>query len=206
MANETLIEVASKYAGKQETFGRNDGPNIRAWKTLLGPGVAGAIGIPWCAIFVAAMLMLRNGLNRRQLVAKLGFRPGSTFLESCDSWVGEIIAHDASCRASGRPDDCYIVQVPQPGDIAFLMERDARGAYSKTKAHHVFIVTEARPNCALRTIEGNTVPGCAESKLSREGDGVYHRFRGIENIGERYIFARFPSSLTGVSSERTSDA
>lgn len=203
--NDNIVQVASRYLGKQETFGRNDGPNIRAWKTLLGPGVAGAIGIPWCAIFVAAMLMLRNGLNRRQLVAKLGFRPGGTFLESCDSWVGEIIAHDASCRASGRPDDCYIVQVPQPGDIAFLMERDARGAYSKTKAHHVFIVTEARPNCALRTIEGNTVPGGAESKLSREGDGVYHRFRGIENIGERYIFARFPSSLTGVSSERAPD-
>lgn len=197
--NDNLIQVAARYIGKQETFGRNDGPNIRVWKALLGSGVAQAVGIPWCAVFLSAVLMLRNGLNRRQLVAKLGFRPGQTWFESCDSWVGEIIAHDASCRTAGRPDDCYIVQVPQPGDIAFLMERDDHGIYSKTKAHHVAIVTEALPNHALRTIEGNTVPGGADSVASREGDGVYTRFRGIENMRERYLFARFPSTLTGVN-------
>lgn len=194
---ESILRVAAKYVGKQETDGRNDGPQIRAWKALLGPGVAGAKGIPWCAIFVAAVLMLRNGMTRRQLVAKLGFRPGKTFLESCDSWVSEILAHDENCRLKGRPDDCYVVTSPRAGDIGFIMERDASGRYSKTKAHHVFIVAAAPAGWLLETIEGNTVPGGAEGKLSREGDGVYERYRGVENMGEMYLFARFPSSLTG---------
>lgn len=195
---ETILQVAAKYVGKQETYGRNDGPNIRAWKALLGPGVSGAKGIPWCAIFLAAVLMLRNNMTRRQLVAKLGFRPGKTFLESCDSWVGEILAYDENCRLKGRPDDCYVVTDPRPGDIGFIMERDADGGYSATKAHHVFIVSAAPPGYLLETIEGNTVPGGAEGKLSREGDGVYERYRGTENIDERYLFARFSSSLTGL--------
>ena len=103
MAGETIIDVASRYEGKQETFGANDGPNIRIWKQELGPGVAQAVGIPWCGIFVANVFMMRNRLNRKQLCSKLGFRPSVTYFESCDSWASEIISLNASLLGRSLP-------------------------------------------------------------------------------------------------------
>lgn len=194
---ETLVDRARLYLGKQESFGPNDGPNIRVWKGRLGPGVAQAANVFWCSVYIFNMLMERNGLNRKQLIAKLGFRPGMTYPESCDSLLAECVA--VQVKGLGLPrsnEDIRIVSDPKAGDIGFMMKKLPDGTYSKTDARHIFIVTGAASGGLVPTVEGNTTPGMVEGEASRNGDGVYERFRSIVPKG-RCIFVRFPSNLTG---------
>ena len=46
-------------------------------------------------------LDLLRELSRKQLVAKLGFRPGSTYLETCDSWLAEAGARGTRRTSRG---------------------------------------------------------------------------------------------------------
>lgn len=171
-------------------MGRNDGPNIRIWKAMLGPGVSGAAGIPWCAVFVAAKLMERNRLNRKQLVAKLGFRPGSTYLESCDSWLAE-----AALRAD-QISGARLVDAPRAGDLFLLMAHSARTGYSDRDAIHIGFVASTVTEGRISTIEGNTSPGLVEGASSREGQGAYERSRLVQP--GRLKFIRLPVELTGI--------
>lgn len=196
---ETIVDRARLYIGKQETLGPNDGPNIRIWKALLGPGVANAVNVFWCSVFVFAMFLERNGLSRKQLVAKLGFRPDKTFPESCDSLLAEC--HAVQIKGLGLPrtsEDIRIVSSEhvRAGDVGFMMKKLPDGTYSKTDARHIYIVTGPPSGGLVPTIEGNTTPGMIEGEASRNGDGTYERFRSIVPKG-RTIFVRFPSSLTG---------
>lgn len=201
MSGETLVARASLYLGKQETFGINDGPNIRRWKAALGPGVASAARIPWCGIFVFNMLLERNGIDRRHLVAALGFRPGHFFPESCDSWVVEImaLAQRGSPPVPGQAiaalAPVVFVTDPRPGDLFFMMVQESDGTFSKTDAHHTGICTGFMAALIVPTIEGNTVSGSGDGQISREGDGVYRRTR-TQSPG-KLLFARLPVSLTG---------
>lgn len=185
----SILDVARLNLGPQETLGRNDGPNIRMWKAMLGPGVAGAPGIPWCAVFVSAKLMERNKLNRKQLISKLGFRPGSTYLESCDSWLAE-----ASARA-GAPGGAVLVDVPRAGDL-FLLMAHSRAGYSSKDAIHIGFVASTVTEGRISTVEGNTSPGLVEGAASREGQGAYERSRLVEP--GRLKFIRLPVELTGI--------
>lgn len=194
---ETLVDRARLYLGKQETDGPNDGPNIRIWKGRLGPGVANAPNVLWCSVFVFNMLMERNGLNRKQLVAALGFTPGATYPESCDSFLSQLRA--AHVRALNLPrsnEQVRLVSDPMPGDIGFMMAKNLDGTYSETDARHVYIVTGKPVGNVVPTVEGNTVPGTVEGNASRNGDGVYDRWRSIIPK-PRNKFYRLPSSLTG---------
>lgn len=194
---ETIVDRARLYLGKQETLGPNDGPNIRIWKALLGPGVANAVNVFWCSVFVFGILMERNGLTRKQLIAKLGFRPGQTFPESCDSFLAELrAAHVKTLGLPKTPESIRLVSEPRAGDIGFMMAKKADGTYSETDARHIFIVTGPAVNGLVPTIEGNTIPGMIEGNASRNGDGVYERFRSIVPK-ERCKFYRIHSSLTG---------
>lgn len=199
MHNESLIQRARIYLGNQETFGSNDGPNIRRWKAALGSGVAKAPGIPWCSIFVSNVLMERNGLDRKGLVAALGFRPGSTFLESCDTWIAEVaaLAHaNGDSREAllkrGLP---FFVDTPRANDLVLLMKPVIAG-FSKTDAHHIAIARGITDNQGIiPTIEGNTVPE-GGGAVSREGTSVCERGRNFLPLG-RLRFIRLPDSLTG---------
>lgn len=186
--NDNIVQVASRYLGKHETYGKNDGPEIRKWKAMLGAGVVAAPRIPWCGIYLAAMLMIRNDMNRRQLVAALRFRPGSTFFESTDSWVAEF-------RAAGYE---LFLDDPRPGDLFFRMKRLPDGSFSRSDADHCGIVSGRIQAGSFRTIEGNTTPGTTEGASSREGDGAYSRSRIY--VRGRYLFARLLSKLTGFAS------
>ena len=186
----TILDVARLHLGPQETLGRNDGLNIRVWKTMLGPGVAGAAGIPWCAVFVAAKLMERNKLSRKQLVAKLGFRPGSTYLESCDSWLAEAGARGDQLGGA------RLVDAPRPGDLFLLMAHSQRTGYSQRDAIHIGFVASVVTEGRIATIEGNTSPGLVEGASSRDGQGAYERSRLVD-VG-RLKFIRLPVELTGL--------
>lgn len=194
---ETFWERAQLYVGKQETFGSNDGPNIRRWKAMLGSGVVAARGIPWCAIFGTAMLMERNGLNRRGLLDALHFRPGSTYFESCDSWVAEVEFLSKQPKQSGVEYPCFVdLDDVRPGDIVLLMKRNLDGSWSKTDAHHYAICRQKPLDLSIPTVEGNTVPGTGSDRASREGDGVYDRFR-VRSLDAAYRIIRLPVELTG---------
>ena len=201
MPLETVISRASLYLGKQETLGPNDGPNIRRWKAELGPAISAAVAIPWCGIFVFNMLLERNGLDRRHLVAALGFRPGSFYPESCNSWLEETqaLAQRGMPPAPGVPipalSPVTLVTEPRPCDLFLLAAPVPGGGYSRTHVHHVGFVTAPIDSGAFSTIEGNTVPGTVEGPASREGDGVYRRSRTVEP--GKLFFLRLPATLTG---------
>lgn len=201
---ETLVDRAVIYLGRQEVYGPNDGPNIRRWKQAMGPGLPIAAPLPWCGIFVFNMMLERNKIERRHLVAALGFRPGSFFPESCTSWHDEVVAlqHRAAPFVPGQLVPALaptvFVDDPRPGDIFLLAKRLPDGSYSATEFEHMGICTaswgEAVPR-SVRTIEGNTVSGDATDHASREGNGTYRRQRFQEPGKLRFI--RPPVSLTG---------
>lgn len=208
MPAETLIERAVLYLGKQETLGSNDGPNIRRWKSEMGAGVASAGPIPWCGIFVFNMLLERNGIDRRHLVAALGFRPGSFYPESCNSWADETQALALRGRppASGGPIPALApvvaVDDPRPNDLFLLAVPAFGGGYLANRFHHVGIITskiytsvDVEGQTMFSTVEGNTVPGGVEGPASREGDGVYRRTRTV--APGKLLFLRLPAALTG---------
>lgn len=194
LEKDLSIDFASyceRFVGKQETIGRNDGPNIRVWKHLLGPGVEQAKGIPWCAIFVAGNLMLRNGLDRRGLLAALGWPAKQpAYLESCDWWLAAAL--------SGRIPGIELVDEPARNDVCLMLARRADGSYSRTDARHIYICRGSANthDDTISTIEGNTVPGFVEGTQSREGVGAYARFRSFEP--GRQVAFRLPSSLVEV--------
>lgn len=206
MPAETIIERASLYLGKQETLGSNDGPNIRRWKSEMGPGISAAGPIPWCAIFVFNMLMERNGIDRRHLVAALGFRPGSFYPESCDSWLDETkaLAQRGMPPVPGQPIPALapvtVVTDPRPGDLLLLAVPAFGGGYMVNKVHHIgfcasTVLTDPGAGSIINTVEGNTVAGNVEGPVSREGDGVYRRTRSL--APGKLLFLRLPVSLTG---------
>jgi hypothetical protein len=206
MPAETLIERAALYLGKQEILGSNDGPNIRRWKSEMGAGVASAGPIPWCGIFVFNMLMERNGIDRRHLVAALGFRPGSFYPESCDSWLEETkaLAQRGMPPVPGQPIPALapvtLVTEPRACDLLLLAVPVLGGGYQPNKVHHIgfctsSILTDPGAGSVLSTIEGNTVPGGVEGPASREGDGVYRRTRTV--APGKLLFLRLPAALTG---------
>ena len=186
-----LASYAELFIGKKEDFGRNDGPEIREWKRLLGPGVESAKGIAWCAIYVTAMVMLRNGLNRAQLLDALGWpRKKPAYFESCDWWL--------SAGLSNSVPGIQVVDEPARNDIGLLHARRADGSYIPTDARHIWIyrgVVNPHDD-TVPTIEGNTVPGFVEGSISREGVGVYSRFRSHE--AKRQTSLRLLPSLVEV--------
>lgn len=187
--SKTLIEVADAYIGKRETDGPNDGPEIRRWKLEMSRYISECAGIPWCGIFVAAMLMERNHLSRTKLIEALGFDPRVAFLESCDSWLLN------SMKAK------LLVDAPVPGDLFLVMaplKRTPSGTiYSNSDALHIGICTSRLEEGNLvQTIEGNTTPGTVEGKRSHNGDGVYRRTRLFQP--GRLKFIRLPARLTGL--------
>jgi len=201
---ETLIERAAIYLGRQEVFGPNDGPNIRRWKQAMGPGLPVSAPLPWRGIFPFNMLLERNKIERRYLVAALGFRPGKFFPESCTSWLEEVL----DLQKRGMPPvlgeaipalaPTILVEDPRPNDIFLLAKRLPDGTYSATEMEHMGICTSLWLPTSPRlvgTIEGNTVSGEASDCASREGNGVYRRQR--VGASGKLRFIRPPVSLTG---------
>ena len=188
-----LASYAELFIGKKENLGRNDGPEIREWKRLLGPGVEQAKGIAWCAIYVFGTLMQRNGLtDRGELLDALGWpRKKPAYLESCD-WILQ------AAMSNGVP-GLQLVDAPDRNDLGLLMARRANGSYSKTDARHVYICRGPidQADDLVPTVEGNTMPGLVEGAQSREGQGVYARFRSVEP--GRQVFVRLPNPLVEVS-------
>ena len=183
-----IIEYGSQFIGHHETDGKNAGPLIDKWKKLLGPGVASAKGISWCAVYVSAMLMERNGLDRKGLIKAISFPPGVVYLEACDAWLW--------AAQTGKVPGLKIVTDPRPGDIFLMMAKDKSGKYSTKDAHHIGFVSAKVDHMTIATLEGNTVPGFVEGATSRNGGGTWARSRSLTT--GRMVFLRLSSNLTGL--------
>lgn len=175
-----VIEYASAFTGKQETEGPNIGPRLTKWKKeVFGPN--SSVGaVPWCGIFVFAMLMGYSKKTRKEVITKLGFDPKTFFPESTDSWL-------AQGKRSAR-----LTTEPKAGDIFLWMVPTSKG-FSATDAHHVgFVAADFTPKegQVFTTLEGNTT-AVGSSITSREGDGVYKKTRTYK--AGAFLFLSIPA-------------
>lgn len=188
MPRETLPSRAALYLGFQESYGPCDGPNIRRWRSMLGSGSVASFRSPWHSIFVFAMLMERNGLQRGvDLASQLGFDLPHFFPGSPSSWVQQV------AEGCSR---CSWVEIPRAGDLLILMQKEPGGYFSSKKADSILIsrgTVDAGSNCP--TIEGGTLSD-RPSGSSREGASVCERIRTLAPKG-RVRILRLPSYLTG---------
>lgn len=153
------------------------------WKSEVSEGLT-KLPIPWCACFGFAMIREMTGLDKADIAKVLGFDAATWYPESTRSWLAQ--ARQAK-RAAAQP---------KFGDLFLLMKPDGKGGYLKNEPHHLGIfAAEALPAPGLQfaTVEGNTVAGSASGPASREGDGVYARFR--HNIEGAFTWISMPSIL-----------
>ena len=121
-----LLDTAKSYVGIMEATGRNDGPEVERFLSLVGFDA----GVPWCAAFTS-YIYWSNGLEN----------PMSAW---SPTWG---LRKDVIWQA-GQPIRAAMVKV-RPGD-AFTIYYS-----SKQRIGHVGLVYYATPEY-LYTIEGNT--------------------------------------------------
>ena len=179
-----LVEFAKQFEGRQETAGPNRGPLVDKWKSEVSAGLT-HLPIPWCACFGFAMIHELTGLDKKGIAEALGFDAATWYPESTRSWLAQ--ARQAK-RAAAQP---------KFGDLFLLMKPDGKGGYLANEPHHLGIFAASAlpaPGQPFSTVEGNTVPGGVSGPASREGDGVYARFR--HNVAGAFTWISLPSPLT----------
>jgi hypothetical protein len=159
---DTLIRYANHEVGVHETGGNNCGPRIREYqaKTSEPPGAW-----PWCAAFICFVFW--ETLQCPEVIEELGlsadqtehWRPKTALAYGFEDWAKEK----------------HILVLPEtaiakPGDIV-----------TYDFSHVGLVVDNQQPGVSIRTIEGNT-----NKAGSREGDGVYNKFRD-QHLVRRFI-------------------
>ena len=149
------LDVAAKYLGKQETTGNNCGPLIDTWcKKLNCP-----TGIFWCGIFVSNVLMEAYNLaDKSSLRKSLGYE-SPFYADAADDWY----------KQAGKIGKCQ--NDPQAGDLFVILDQNGKAEHIGFCASSIVSVDGT---FGVHTIEGNTNSGG-----SRNGDGVYRRFRPV---------------------------
>lgn len=178
-----IIDTAKLHLGLQETAGPNRGPLLDTWKATVAEGLR-SMPIPWCGVFLFAMIHERTGMDRKQIASALGFGK-DWWPESADSWL-------AQAAKAGR-----LTVKPRRGDVFCLM-RLGKAGYSTADAVHVGFYEGGAlvTGKAFSTVEGNTVGGSADGAASREGTSVATRSR-IYKPGA-FKFISLPECLSGV--------
>lgn len=178
-----IIAYASTYIGKKETKGSNLGPQLTTWgKAVFGPNYFPQ-PLPWCGIFVFAMLMEFNMMTRAEVTKALGFP--LFYPEGATSWLLTAKAAKA------------VTTTPKLGDIFLWMKPKANGVgYQESSAHHVGFVAQdgfklvaGKP---FKTLEGNTTEA-GTGLASREGTSVAAKSR-VWQPGA-FTFVSIPKAL-----------
>lgn len=168
MSNQNLVDIALKEVGVREIpINSNRGPRVEEFQKYVG---AWLVGGAWCAAFVAWVFgQAYPGANPagRQSSAIMGF------------WT----------RNAGRVDFLRFTpadvkagkQKIEAGDLFVLCSDPAKVALvqvGRVKAHtgHVGICD----GVMLTTTKFGTVEGNTNEAGSREGGGVYHRSRSLD--------------------------
>jgi hypothetical protein len=166
--NQTVVDVALKEVGVREVpLNSNRGPRVEVYQKYVG---AWLIGGPWCAAFASwcfAQAFPAANPAGKQSAAIMGF------------WARN---KDRADFVRFTPADVKAGKFKiEPGDL-FVMCSDAAKVpqvqADKIKGHtgHVGIC-DGKMSSATKfgTVEGNTNAGG-----SREGGGVYHRSRSLD--------------------------
>lgn len=177
-----IIDYASAYIGNKETKGSNLGPQLTTWgKAVFGPNYVPA-ALPWCGIFVFAMLMEFNKMDRKAVTKALGFP--LFYPEGATSWLLTAIASKA------------VTTTPKRGDVFLWMKPNPKGGYQTQGAHHVGFVAQDgfKPTAgkSFRTLEGNTTE-VGTGLASREGTSVAAKSR-VWQPGA-FTFVSIPKAL-----------
>lgn len=153
---QIFVSIARAEVGTRETS-RNQGPGIaKYWEdTTYKDGYKNRE--PYCAAFVCWVIAeaIRRGHG-------VGPSPSSAAVRHIVSWARKLGNGTVVFRPTSS------TYKPQPGDLIYW----AFGG--KAQPNHIGFVAEADGTSRVKTIEANTNPAG-----SREGDGVYERYRSL---------------------------
>lgn len=168
MSNQNLVDIALKEVGVREVpINSNRGPRVEEFQKYVG---AWLVGGAWCAAFVSWCFgQVYPGANPagKQSSAIMGFWTRNKGRE-------DFVRFSPADVKSGK----YKIE---PGDLFVLCSDPAKVPQVQVgtvKAHtgHVGICTgEMLSATKFSTVEGNT-----NEAGSREGGGVYHRSRTLD--------------------------
>jgi hypothetical protein len=153
---EKALVLASKYDAVREDKGRpNRGTQIDIWQRLIN----GQVGQPWCAIFVAAML-LEAGVKRQKLPEN----------------AAAVYSFYKQAKAKGA-----LKPEPARGRLGFWLNKSPRSGW--WQGHIFFCASGYDAQNRFRTWEGNT-----DEAGSREGVQVEPRVRSKKSMESNAIY------------------
>jgi hypothetical protein len=160
MIASNLISIASAEIGVTEVAGTNCGPRVNEYKGAT-VGLDPSIGWPWCAAFVCWCV--------REAMKTGGpytfHRPTTAGAFAFEAWS---LAQDNSTQTKKNPRASDIA----PGDIVIF------------RFSHIGIATsKADTDGDFKTVEGNT-----DKEGSREGGGVFAKWRNVSQVKTRIRF------------------
>ena len=156
---ERLVELAKKEVGVEEIGGTNCGPRVNEYKA--------ATWLPykeswaWCAAFIDWLVMTAMEESGKKYTFK---RPRTAGAWDLENWS---MKQDGSTWTKLNPQAGDIA----PGDIVIFT------------FPHVGLAIDAPAKGLVATIEGNT-----DGNGSRDGGGVWRKFRKISQIRSRIRF------------------
>lgn len=158
---DAIVQIATKEIGVEEIDATNCGPRVNQYKaaTNLPP----AEPWPWCAAFICWLV--------REAMAATGIKETPTFKRPTTAGA---YALEAWSRAQDK--STWTLKTPgrdiEPGDIIVF-----------TFSHCGVAVSAPDETGHFRTIEGNT-----DTAGSREGGGVFKRWRRTTQVRARIRF------------------
>ena len=158
---ETLIATAQDEVGVEEIDGTNCGPRVNEYKAATW--LPADKPWPWCAAFICWVVM--EAMRKTSIHETNTFkRPRTAGAWDFENWSR---AQDTTTwtRKPHRGDI-------QPGDIVIFRF-----------SHIALAISAPDKNGHVRTIEGNT-----DAAGSREGGGVFRKFRRSDQIRSRIRF------------------
>ena len=156
---ERLVELAKKEVGVEEIGGTNCGPRVNEYKA--------ATWLPceeswaWCAAFIDWLVMTAMEESGKKYTFK---RPRTAGAWDLENWS---MKQDGSTWTKLNPQAGDIA----PGDIVIFT------------FPHVGLAIDSPAKGLVATIEGNT-----DGNGSRDGGGVWRKFRKISQIRSRIRF------------------
>jgi hypothetical protein len=158
---QRLVELAKKEVGVEEIGGTNCGPRVNEYKAATWLPLDQAW--PWCAAFIDWLVM--RAMEEEESGRKFTFeRPRTAGAWDLENW---------SMKQDGST---WTKLNPQAGDIA-------AGDIVIFTFSHVGLAIDSPAKGLVATIEGNT-----DGVGSREGGGVWRKFRKISQIRSRIRF------------------
>ena len=151
-----LVELAKKEVGVKEIGGTNCGPRVNQYKAATW--LPADQPWPWCAAFIDWLVMRAMEDSGKEFTFQ---RPRTAGAWDLENWS---MKQDGSTWTKLNPQAGDIA----PGDIVIF-------TFS-----HVGLAIETPAKGVVETIEGNT-----DGNGSRDGGGVWRKFRKISQIRSR---------------------